>query len=231
MITKADFDKLKNRKLLQQILAAEKLMAAAWEVVIKGTGSTLPLEKLALPFGRLQMRLALFLLQKESKGREQVHHKDLDEIKTKFEKDIAQATSANFQSLPHASNPAPSKGSVKSLAEASDAKAIALETHKHIKIGSNYIFKVDAAKVWKLQELTDTSAIFNHSPFFEKEEIQEVLHCDLKLVKEYTKPIPYLIDEAVKAAMLPCKSIALDEELARSQAQCQLYEKYKEHLS
>ena len=35
MITKADFDKLKSKKVMPSVLAAENLMLAAWDVVEK----------------------------------------------------------------------------------------------------------------------------------------------------------------------------------------------------
>ena len=97
---KADWDKLKNKKMVAEVLKAEAIMHAGWNMA---TQAQLPLEQIALPFGKLQMRLALHLLQK--KGREMVQYKDMAEIKEKFAKDIVNATTNPEQSSQAAQAP------------------------------------------------------------------------------------------------------------------------------
>ena len=48
--------------MVPEVLKAEAIMHAGWNMA---THAQLPLEKMALPFGKLQMRLALHLLQKK----------------------------------------------------------------------------------------------------------------------------------------------------------------------
>ena len=191
------------------------------------THAQLPLEKMALPFGKLQMRLALHLLQK--KGREMVQYKDMAEIKEKFAKDIVNVTTNPEQSSQAAAS-SDDKSSVKALAEATDAKAIALQAHKHIKLGGHYTFK-NETKIWLLTDVTDERVKLVHRPFFEPEERKEVLHKDLKILKEWTKQVPHLVGDAVRSKMLPCASPFMREELAKARAQVALYEKFQEHLN
>ena len=78
-MVKADWDKLKNKKMVAEVLKAEAIMHAGWNMA---TQAQLPLEQIALPFGKLQMRLALHLLQKKRKGDGAVqgHGRDQREI-------------------------------------------------------------------------------------------------------------------------------------------------------
>ena len=221
---KADWGKLKNKKMVPEVLKAEAIMHAGWNMA---THAQLPLEKMALPFGKLQMRLAFHLLQK--KGREMVQYKDMAEIKEKFAKDIVNVTTNPEQSSQAAAS-SDDKSSVKALAEATDAKAIALQAHKHIKLGGHYTFK-NETKIWLLTDVTDERVKLVHRPFFEPEERKEVLHKDLKILKEWTKQVPHLVGDAVRSKMLPCASPFMQEELAKARAQVALYEKFQEHLN
>ena len=65
MITKADFDKLKSKKVMPSVLAAENLMLAAWDVVEK---SALGLSKAALPFGKFQVCWFCICCKRKPKG-------------------------------------------------------------------------------------------------------------------------------------------------------------------
>ncbi|CAL1152341.1 unnamed protein product [Cladocopium goreaui] len=224
LVVKADWDKLKNKKMVPEVLKAEAIMHAGWNMA---TQAQLPMEKMALPFGKLQMRLALHLLQK--KGREMVQYKDMAEIKEKFAKDIVNVTTNPEQSSQAAAS-SDDKSSVKALAEATDAKAIALQAHKHIKLGGHYTFK-NETKIWLLTDVTDERVKLVHRPFFEPEERKEVLHKDLKILKEWTKQVPHLVGDAVRSKMLPCASPSMQEELAKARAQVALYEKFQEHLN
>ena len=204
MVTKADFDKLRNKKMSEKILMAEDLMQAAWQVVEE---SKLGIEKAGLPFGRFQIGLILHLLQKEAKGREGVEYKGMEEIKNKFEEEFAKC--GDPSSATPAAAPAEPTGegdsavvAVKSLKEASDSKAIALQSHKHIKIGKNYTFKAES-KVWTLKDLTSTHALLVHQPLCGPEEACEILHKELTKLKEYSKPLPQLVKQDVLNKMSP----------------------------
>lgn len=224
LVVKADWDKLKNKKAAPLVLQAEALMSAGWDLVQQ---SQLPLEQMALPFGKFQIRLALHLLQKESKGRENVQYKSMAEIKAKFEEDVVNINKQDSSVAP--SSASSNTTCVKGLADASNAKAIALEAHKHIKVGKWYTLK-NAGTIWHLIEVTDDMVKLQHKPFFGNVEEKEIPHKDLKLLKEWTKPVPVLIDEQVKTRLLPCGSPFLAEELSKAQAQCLLIQKYKEIL-
>ena len=226
LITKSDFDKLKGKKTMQKLLVAEALMLAAWESIQK---SGLPLEKMALPFGKFQVRLTLFLLDKELKGREEKKYEDMDKIKEMFENDLAAC--AVQQAMPSTSSPSTSVATVevKALALASDPKSIALSQHKHIKEAGLYVYK-GGAKVFRLKEMKEDAASLFHEPYFGKKEVLEVKLADLKHLKEWKKAEPALIADDVREELLPTKSKMLEQELATAQAQCALYEKYKEFL-
>ena len=163
------------------------------------------------------------------KGREMVQYKDMAEIKEKFANDIVNAT-INPEQSSQAAASSDDKSSVKALAEATDAKAIALQAHKHIKLGGHYTFK-NEKKIWLLTDVTDERVKLVHRPFFEPEEKKEVLHKDLKILKEWTKQVPHLVGDAVRSKMLPCASPFMQEELAKARAQVALYEKFLEHLN
>ena len=191
MITKADFDKLKSKKVMPSVLAAENLMLAAWDVVEK---SALGVQS-SIAIWQVPDLLVLHLLQKETKGWEGTCYQDMAAIKTKFEEDIANCATqaAATSSAPTHGEAGETKGTVKSLAEASNSKAIALQSHKHIKVDKLYTLKNEPAKVWKLLELTETVAKLSHRPFFaDKDELKEIKFSDLRNLKEWIKDAPQL---------------------------------------
>ena len=224
MVLKCDFDKLKQKKMSSEVFKAEQLMAIAWDTL---ANSELTFEKKALLFGKLQIRLVLQLLGKELKGREGVQYKDMDAVTQKFEEEVKESN--DCASAPGASNQKLAEP-VKSLEDATDPKAIALNANKHIKLNKLYVFKKDPAKVWKLVALTDTVANLVHKPFFEPEEQQGVLHSELKDLKEWKKDAPELVNQALVKKLSPSVSLTLTEELHRCKAQCALFEKHSEQL-
>lgn len=226
LILRSDWEKLKGKKVQADVLTAEQLMAAAWEAGVK---STVPLEKWALAFGQFQIRLCLHLLGKEMKGREEKKYESFEAIKSKFEHAMLQCNQGHV--LEQAgSEQEQEKEAVKPLAEATDAKAIALKAHRHIKENKFYTYK-ESKKVYKLVEVTSTVAKLVHTPFFQAQEDMEVTHNDLKHLKEWSKAVPELIADEVKQSLLPSASEILNEELVRGEAQSALLRKYKEHLN
>lgn len=224
MISKADIDKLKTKKICTDVQTAEALMASAWEAT-ETTG--VPLEQFALACGKMQIRLILHLLGKEMKGREQVQYDSMTDIKDKFEADMLQTSHSGKKDAKSTAEPA----SVKSLADASNPRSIALDVHQHIKIGKHYVAcKESMSKVWQLVDVTESSAILVHKPYFTGEERKEVKLSELKTLKEWSKPVPMLVDDSVRASLLPSASATLKSELLKAKAQTSLYEKYFEFL-
>ena len=202
-------------------------MLAAWEAIQK---STLPLERVALPFGKLQVRLTLWLLDKEMKGREAMKYEDISQIKDKFETELAACSiqqDAGAASASASSTSVSPGGPVKDLELASDPKSIALSQHKHIKLNGLYIYK-GGEKVFALQEMRADGALLQHAPYFGNTEEMLVKLADLKFLKEWKKPRPALIAEDVRTQLLPSQSQMLEQEVGTAQAQYALYEKYKE---
>ncbi len=221
-----DFDKLKQKKVLPEIEKAEKIMEAAWAAVEQ---SGLQLKKKALSFGKFQVRLVLFLLAKELKGREGIEYGSITEINKKFRDDLLLAGQTASTSASAAGSSAPPEA-VKSLAEATDAQAIALAASKHIVLGKHYVVK-NVTKVWTLFELTRDGAKLTHKPFFQSAEKMEVPHREWKNVKEWTKALPQLIPDQVRASMMASTLKTLAAETTRLQAQCSLFAKCQEYLA
>lgn len=190
IVCKADFDKLKHKKLLPEIEKVEKIMEAAWAAV---EDSGLPMEKKGLAFGKFQVRLVLFLLGKELKGREGIEYASIAEINKKFSTDLLLAGQTASTSASAAGSAAPPQA-VKSLADASDAKAIALAANKYIALGKHYVVKNDT-RVWTLFELTQDGAKLQHKPFFQSSQEMEVPHQEWKNLKAWTKVVPQLISQ------------------------------------
>ena len=225
MITKNDFDKMKQKKQLAELIKAEKLMKTAWDTLEQ---SQLPLQKTALTFGKFQIRLVLLLLQKEQKGREGKEYKTMEAINEQFLEDFQKCSS---QGSAPAAGPSESPTAVKSLDQVNDPVQIALAANTHIKVGKHYILREDAdGKVWKLDGLTATSAKFSHVPYFAPPEEKELAHSDLKKIKLWTKDPPCLIANNVRQALMPAGSSTFIEEMARAKAQYALYDKYTQHL-
>ena len=224
MISKADIDKLKTKKISDDVQTAEALMASAWEAT-ETTG--VPLEQFALACGKMQIRLILHLLGKEMKGREQVQYDSMTDIKDKFEADMLQTSHSGKKDAKSTAEPA----SVKSLADASNPRSIALDMYQHIKIGKHYVAcKESMSKVWQLVDVTESSAILVHKPYFTDEERKEVKHSELKTLKEWSQPVPMLVGDSLRASLLPSASATLKSELLKAKAQTSLYEKYLEFL-
>ena len=172
---------------------------------------------------------------KQQKGREGVVYETMDDINEKFKTEILLRNSG----LPMEDTKGKKEeasSSVKGLEEATDTVAIALNAKKHIKVNKLYLIKAtadedNAGKIWKLDTLSAEGGKLSHQPFFGEVEHKEVTLADLKHLREWNKPQPALVDARVRQELLPCKSAMLDEEMAKANLQCALYDKYKEFLS
>ena len=229
LLGKGDFQLLRAKKKTDEVQKAEALQSAAWETLAQ---SPLDAEQRAQLFGRFQIRLILYLLQKQGKSRESKQYKSLTEIKEQFENDLtskAEANPSTSASQVSASGAAASKAKVvKSLSSASDAHQIALAANKHIELGKNYVYKKDMDKVFQLKAFTSTGATLTHTPFFKGEETMEVARSEWKDLKPWSKPVPHLISSSALTSLLPSSSGTLEEEMARARAQWELYEKCQE---
>ena len=65
LVVKSDFDRLKAKGQVSELLKAEKLLSEGW-VLAQNHG--LPLDKLALPYGRFMIRVCLYILKKQNKA-------------------------------------------------------------------------------------------------------------------------------------------------------------------
>ena len=98
--------------------------------------------------------------------------------------------------------------------------------YQHIKIGKHYVAcKESMSKVWQLVDV-----ILVHKPYFTGEERKEVKLSELKTLKEWSKPVPMLVGDSLRASLLPSASATLKSELLKAKAQTSLYEKYLEFL-
>ena len=94
-------------------------------------------------------------------------------IKAKFETDIVELTNPSHTAASSASTKSPT--SVKALALAIDAKAIAMQAHQHIQEKKHYTVK-NGGKVWLLNEITADKVKLAHTPFFGPQEDMEMEH-------------------------------------------------------
>ena len=228
LIVKSDFDRLKSKANMEKTEKAEKCLQDAWEVC-KNHG--LEVDQLALPFGRLMIRTALFLANKQNKSKEGVVFTDMDAINAEFSKEVVLMKNKGVVEEPEApevvegvSDEAQPSG----LEAAQDPVQIALSTYK-VKVGENYIFSKEPQKVWMLKKMEPTEAVLEHQPFFGGKQEMKIPHANLKGIRIWGKAeLPALHDAALCQAWQPCSS--LQEEFCKAQAQVLLYEKVQELL-
>ena len=196
-------------------------MASAWPTV-EQAGQ----DKLYMAFCRFQISLVLLLVGKQQKGREGKEFKDMASINGLFQAECMQTSAASSAAARSSNAAAPV---VQELASLNDAATIAQQLHKHIKLGKSYVIKKpeqqgDKGKVYILKALAHDGATLEHQPLFEAgaEEVRVFL-VDLKFLKEWTKPVPKLIDDGVVAKLWPCSSSEFTDELARAEDQCLLH--------
>ena len=84
LLVKGDFDKLKSKMVIGKTLQAESLLQEAWRL---SQTHGMHLDKLALPYGRFMIRMALFLVGKQSKLGHEVFD-DMDAINAAFASEL-----------------------------------------------------------------------------------------------------------------------------------------------
>lgn len=97
LLCKGDFDKLKSKGMQEAMQEAETCLKEAWEL---GNSHGLETDSMALPFGRMMIRLALFLTNKQSKGKEQVVYQTMGDINSKFSKEFLAVKDRGVLNLP-----------------------------------------------------------------------------------------------------------------------------------
>ena len=85
LVVKSDFDRLKAKGQLSELLQAEKLLSEGW-VLAQNHG--LPLDKLALPYGRFMIRVCLYILKKQNKARDGNMFESLSDINVAYGKEL-----------------------------------------------------------------------------------------------------------------------------------------------
>lgn len=228
LVVKSDFDRLKSKGQSSDLLQAEKLLSEGW--VLAGNHG-LPLDKLALPYGRFMIRICLYLLKKQNKGHDGVNFESLDDINVAYGEELLSmktkgvlpstvSTEGGDDNEKEAAKPV-------SLQDGEDPTNIALDMYK-VKVGCTYVFNKEPQKIWTLLEMKATTAVFSHQPLFGIEEQKELAHSDLKKLRLWVKPLPALQDESILKALQPCMSMKM--EMVRAYAQHLLYSKYEEFL-
>ena len=97
LLCKGDFDKLKSKGMQEAMLEAETFLKDAWEL---GNSHGLETDSMALPFGRMMIRMALFLANKQGKGKEQVVYQTMGDINGMFSKEFLQVKDRGVVDLP-----------------------------------------------------------------------------------------------------------------------------------
>ena len=228
LVVKSDFDRLKAKGQLSELLQAEKVLSEGW-VLAQNHG--LPLDKLALPYGRFMIRVCLYLLKKQHKATDGSIFESLSDINVAYGKELlamkttGQLPSANSSAKAEDENEEATKPV--SLEDGENPTNIALAMYK-VKVGCTYVFHKEPQKVWTLLEMKATTAVFSHQPLFGTEEQQELAHSDLKKLKLWVKPLPALQSEVTVKDLQPCLSMKM--EMVRAHAQHLLYCKFAEFL-
>ena len=228
LIVKNDFDRLKAKGAASSVLEAEKLLSEGWTLA---QNHGLPLDKLALPYGRFMIRMCLYLLKKQSKAHDGTMFESMGDINVSYGEELMSMKTKGV--LPSASSTKDGDEDEKeaakpvSLEVGENSTNIALDMYK-VKIGCTYVLNKEPQKIWKLVEMKAATAVFSHQPLFGNGEQKELEHGDLKKLRLWVKPLPALQNESVVKDLQPCLSMKM--EMVRAHAQHLLYCKYAELL-
>ena len=112
LLCKGDFDKLKSKGMQEAMLEAETFLKDAWEL---GNSHGLETDSMALPFGRMMIRMALFLTNKQGKGKEQVVYQAMGDINGMFSKEFLLVKDRGVVDLPATAEIGPAAASSNDL--------------------------------------------------------------------------------------------------------------------
>ena len=153
LLVKGDFDRLKSR-CQSQLVEAEKLLAKSWHLVEMAKHMQ-DLKKLSV-FGRLCIRVVLFVCQKQKMSRESKVWESFQQITDQF---ASEMLCPPDPSTPEAKKPtaSASKPAFQDLLQADDV-AVALLQHQQLEIGSIYQNTKLGSTLYKLLEVTKAGA-------------------------------------------------------------------------
>ena len=158
LLVKSDFDRLKT-KCKAELQDAEKLLANSWSLVEKAKHLE-ELKRLHV-FGRLCIRVVLFICQKQKMGRESKTWKSLEDIRDQFASEMLCPPDISSQDSGDAPSPgaAGSQEAFQDLLQP-DPVAVALLQNQHLEIGSNYQNPKVGSTIYQLMEVTLAGAKF-----------------------------------------------------------------------
>jgi hypothetical protein len=158
LLVKSDFDRLKT-KCEAELQDAEKLLADSWSLVEKAKHLE-ELKRLHV-FGRLCIRVVLFICQKQKMGRESKTWKSLEDIRDQFASEMLCPPDISSQDSGDAPSPA-AAGSQEAFQDLlqPDPVAVALLQNQHLEIGSNYQDPKVGSTMYQLMEVTLAGAKF-----------------------------------------------------------------------
>lgn len=230
LITKSDVQRLAAKDKTEDMLFSEALMAKAWTQTNKALLDNPALKPATAfgAFGKLQTRLVLQLLQKQKHGREPKGFDSFAQIETLWQKDLAKllATAAE-PAVAHAPAAADAACTVE---EVQKKDKIALQEHKHLKIGELYV-KQGSTKAFKLVSVSETGAKFEHVPL-----LPGICECietnwkakdaagraEIKLWRPFKGDLPQKIQQAAAIVLMPHHSTSMQMERLRCEVQASL---------
>ena len=158
LLVKSDFDRLKT-KCKAELQDVEKLLANSWSLVEKAKHLE-ELKRLHV-FGRLCVRVVLFICQKQKMGRESKTWKSLEDIRDQFASEMLCPPDISSQDSGDAPSPG-AAGSQEALQDLlqPDPVAVALLQNQHLEIRSNYQNPKVGSTIYQLMEVTLAGAKF-----------------------------------------------------------------------
>ena len=158
LLVKSDFDRLKT-KCKAELQDAENLLADSWSLVEKAKHLE-ELKRLHV-FGRLCIRVVLFICQKQKMGRESKTRKSLEDIRDQLASEVLCPPDISSQDSGDAPSPA-AAGSQEAFQDLlqPDPVAVASLQNQHLEIGSNYQNPKVGSTICQLMEVTLAGAKF-----------------------------------------------------------------------
>lgn len=150
LLTKSDMVKLCAVNMKEKVSQGEKLLVSSWHA----SGSS---DKGFACFGRLCVRLVLFLLSKGKAGREKRDYKTMEEIAGAFDKELSDPS---FKQTPETgSDPSSSSGGSELISLQEVGSALWIAQQKGFHLGKYYNIKGSPGQ-WLLKDLSETEAVF-----------------------------------------------------------------------
>lgn len=213
LLTRADLEKLKSPQQKTRLDACERLLKLTWDAMDKENVLN---DKHSLKvLARFWIRSALWLTNKEGRGKEDTVHGSLEAIHDLFKQENA----VHGCKEPPASDTEKHGDKVLSLNEAADAATIAAQTFPWLEKGCNYLRK-DSSAIHRFDSMGPVNGIFVVRDLHGTESKVEVPHDELKHFRSTDKEMPCKIDDEVvsKLSLASCPAWAMEKEKAEVQA-------------